>query len=70
MINNIKIILTSIGGLIAAAAYIFNKGKQNERNKNTKRVLEKVEATNKRRQKRANDTPADDLKWVLENADD
>ena len=55
MITNIKIILTSIGGLIAAAFYIFNKGKQNERNKSFKRAVKVVKEIKKRRSNRSND---------------
>ena len=70
MIGNIKAILLSIGGLIMTALYIFKKGEQNERNKTTKRVFKKAEATNKRRKARFNDTPTDDLNWVLKHKDD
>ena len=67
MIEKIGFAVVTIGGILA---YVFNLGKNNERNKTNEAVLEKVKATSKRRQERANDTLADDLDWVLKHKDD
>ena len=66
MISNIKIIIATLGSIIAAAFYIFNKGKENERNESVKTTLNKVTATKNRRNKRINDTANDDLQWLLD----
>ena len=67
MIEKIGFAVVTIGGILA---YVFNLGKNNERNKTNKAVLNKVKATSKRRQARANDTLDDDLDWVLKHKDD
>lgn len=66
--------IEKLGGLIALVIGIFTfgflKGKRDEKNKGNKNFVKRVRATKKRRDKRANDTAHDDLKWLQDNNSD
>lgn len=65
-----KTILTTILSILGAIGTAFYLGGKNQKNKENEKILDKAKATKKRRNKRANDTAADDLKWLLEHNND
>ena len=66
--------IEKIGAVILLLISIFTfgifKGKQDEKNKQNDKILQKIRGTRKRRNSRINDTSLDDLKWLQEHNND
>jgi hypothetical protein len=66
----IKKILAILGGLFAIFMIGKSKGIAKEKERQNEETFKSVQETKKRRQSRLGDTPNDDLKWLLENANE